>query len=129
MGADTPYVAQTRLRFGDGFIDPGEPVPVVPGRNYSQMLSLGEIVFVGGGSAIARPHADERPHEGSQVREQTVRHARSAAASQNASTGDLRDMKRKDLDELAERLGIEDADKLSNRDAVIEAIEAKQAAE
>jgi hypothetical protein len=79
MAADTPYVAQTRLKFGDGFIQPGEPVPVVPGRNYAQMLALGEIVFIPAATP-ENPPAGTAPHVGSQVREQTVRQARSNAA-------------------------------------------------
>jgi hypothetical protein len=80
MSAETPYVAQIRLRFGDGFILPGEPVPVEPGRNYALMLSLGEISFVGGSGH--RPHADERPHEGSLVREQATRAVRASKRNQ-----------------------------------------------
>lgn len=79
MAADTPYVAQVRLKWEDGFIQPGEPVPADTGRNYQSMLSLGEIVFVG--DEGNRPHDAERPHSGSQKREQSQRAARSNAAS------------------------------------------------
>lgn len=38
------YVALKRLRWGKGWIEPGEPVPAgEPGRNYGQMLRLGSI--------------------------------------------------------------------------------------
>ncbi|NUB05781.1 hypothetical protein FW320_06275 [Azospirillum sp. Vi22] len=40
-----PYVAAKRLRWGDGFIEIGEPVPDnEPGRRYDFMLRSGEIV-------------------------------------------------------------------------------------
>lgn len=38
------YVATRRLRFGDGWIEPGEPVPVEEGRNYASLLAHGHIV-------------------------------------------------------------------------------------
>lgn len=40
------YVATRRLRFGDGWIEPGEPVPVEEGRNYASLLTLGHIAEV-----------------------------------------------------------------------------------
>ncbi|MBK4723438.1 hypothetical protein JJL56_31805 [Azospirillum sp. YIM DDC1] len=40
-----PYVASKRLRWGDGFIEIGEPVPDnEPGRRYDLMVRNGEIV-------------------------------------------------------------------------------------
>lgn len=38
------YVAASRLRWGDGWIEPGEAVPEgEPGRNYAHLLRLGLI--------------------------------------------------------------------------------------
>jgi hypothetical protein len=37
------YIANVPLRFGDGWIHPGESVPVEPGRNYRALLQRGEI--------------------------------------------------------------------------------------
>jgi|GEM_PF-3264511 len=39
-----PYIAKRRLRFGDGWIEPGEPVPEEEGRNYASLLTHGHIV-------------------------------------------------------------------------------------
>src|SRR5579875_1789669 len=74
MAAASPYVAQVRLKWDDGFIQPGEPVPAGTGRNYQLMLAQGEITFVGHGGAVAAPQADGLPHSGSQAREQSERH-------------------------------------------------------
>lgn len=82
--ATSPYVAQVRLKWGDGFIEPGEPVPADSGRNYQLLLAQGEIVFVGHDDEQG-PHADERPHAGSQVREQSQRSARSSTARSHKS--------------------------------------------
>lgn len=43
-----------------------------------------------------------------------------------AADGDLSAMKRADLDEHARKAGVEDPDKLPNKQAVIDAIEARQ---
>lgn len=37
------YVAVTRLRWGEGYIEAGDPVPVEEGRNYASLLRLGRI--------------------------------------------------------------------------------------
>ena len=37
------YVALQPLRLGERMVQPGEQVPVIPGRSYHQMLSLGQI--------------------------------------------------------------------------------------
>jgi hypothetical protein len=70
------YVAQQRLRWGDGFIEVGEPVPSGAPRNYQLMLASGEIVFAEDDGS-PRPHPDERPHAGSAAREHPVRATRS----------------------------------------------------
>lgn len=79
--ATSPYVAQVRLRWEDGFIQPGEPVPADTGRNYQLMLAQGEIVFAGSDDGNqTRPREDQRPHAGSQKSEQAQRAARSSTA-------------------------------------------------
>ena len=40
------YIAVARLRWGDGYIEPGELVPVEEGRNYTSLLRLGRIARV-----------------------------------------------------------------------------------
>jgi hypothetical protein len=41
-----PYIARKPLKWGkDHWIQPGEEVPVEPGRNYAIMLRVGEIEF------------------------------------------------------------------------------------
>lgn len=43
-GDDMSYVAVHRLKWGDGWIEPGEAVPEgEPGRNYAHLLRLGMI--------------------------------------------------------------------------------------
>lgn len=37
------FVALKRLRFGDGYLLPGDEVPIEDGRNYDAALHLGEI--------------------------------------------------------------------------------------
>lgn len=46
------YVACERLRWGDGWIEPGQPVPMgEPGRNYAQLRRLGRIKLATDGVA------------------------------------------------------------------------------
>lgn len=52
-----PYVARRPLRFGVTLIQPGEPVPVESGRNYSAMLSRGEIALAFTAGAVAQAPA------------------------------------------------------------------------
>lgn len=40
---DVAYIAVDRLIWGDGHIEPGQPVPVEEGRNYAGLLRLGKI--------------------------------------------------------------------------------------
>lgn len=40
------FIANVPLRFGDGWLHPGESVPVEPGRNYRAMLQRGQISAV-----------------------------------------------------------------------------------
>lgn len=40
------FIAQRRLRWGDGHLEPGDPVPEEEGRNYASLLALGHIVEV-----------------------------------------------------------------------------------
>lgn len=46
------WIALRRLRFGDGHIEPGEPVPHEPGRDYDGMLRVGEIADAGAVDAL-----------------------------------------------------------------------------
>jgi len=41
--SEKQYVALKQLRLGDRTIRPGEDVPILPGRSYHQMVSLGQI--------------------------------------------------------------------------------------
>lgn len=43
MPDETRYVALKRLTFGDEVLEPGDEVPIEEGRNYRQMLRLGQI--------------------------------------------------------------------------------------
>ena len=47
------YVALKSLRFGNQALQPGDPVPVEAGRNYVQMLRLGQIAEISRGAALA----------------------------------------------------------------------------
>lgn len=49
------YVATRRLRFGDGWIEPGETVPEEEGRNYASLLALGHIIESKTAPKAARP--------------------------------------------------------------------------
>jgi hypothetical protein len=40
------YIAQRALRWGDGYLEPGDPVPEEEGRSYASLLALGHIVEV-----------------------------------------------------------------------------------
>jgi hypothetical protein len=40
------FVAVLPIRFGGRMLEPGDRVPVEPGRNYSSMVRLGQIVAV-----------------------------------------------------------------------------------
>ena len=41
------FIAIDRLRWGDRWIEPGQNVPADQGRNYQEMLALGQIARVG----------------------------------------------------------------------------------
>jgi hypothetical protein len=43
---ERPYVAVGRLRWGDGWLEPGDRVPLEPGRNYGSLLRHGLIALV-----------------------------------------------------------------------------------
>lgn len=45
MTSETTYVACKRLRWGDGYIEPGERVPVEDGRNYELLVRLEHIAI------------------------------------------------------------------------------------
>ena len=51
------YEAVTHLRFGDGTLAPGDTVPEEPGRDYGQMLRLGQIKV----RETAQPSRAQRP--------------------------------------------------------------------
>jgi hypothetical protein len=40
------FVALLPIRFGDEILEPGDEVPVERGRNYPQMMRLGQIAVV-----------------------------------------------------------------------------------
>lgn len=40
------YVAVKRIRFGDQYLEPGDPVPAEPGRNYHMMVRLEQVTAV-----------------------------------------------------------------------------------
>jgi len=40
------YVALRHLKLGGGWLEPGDPVPVEPGRNYDMLLRHGHIQAV-----------------------------------------------------------------------------------
>jgi hypothetical protein len=44
LGVEPRYVAVRHIRFGDGMLKPGDPVPVEPGRDYGVMVHQGDIV-------------------------------------------------------------------------------------
>jgi hypothetical protein len=39
------YVALVNMRWGDGWLKPGDPVPNEPGRNYGSLLRQGKIAL------------------------------------------------------------------------------------
>lgn len=47
------YVALKPLRFGTQALQPGDPVPMEAGRNYVQMLRLGQIAEISRGAGLA----------------------------------------------------------------------------
>jgi hypothetical protein len=49
---DRRYVALAHMRFGDGFLEPGDIVPVEAGRNYASLLRQRKIAVVIDGEAI-----------------------------------------------------------------------------
>lgn len=54
MTNPSPYVARKPLRFGDRTLQPGESVPVEPGRDYRLMLRLGQIIEIPQAAAVAQ---------------------------------------------------------------------------
>lgn len=109
------YMATVPLRFGDGHIMPGEPVPVEQGRNYASLLRRGAIAVVSDDVQASQAKRSEGP--------------KGDAGKQGSGDGErekLEKLSRKEVDELAAQVGVEDPDKLANRGAVIDAIEAKR---
>jgi hypothetical protein len=54
------FIAIDRLRWEGGWIEPGQPVPTGDGRNYREMLQLGQIARVGDvPTRPAREHAQQ----------------------------------------------------------------------
>ena len=51
MPDETRYVALKRLTFGGEVLEPGDEVPIEEGRNYRQMLRLGQIREAGASGA------------------------------------------------------------------------------
>lgn len=43
LGVKPRYVAAKHLRFGDRMLEPGERVPIEPGRDYGLMVHQGDI--------------------------------------------------------------------------------------
>lgn len=93
-------IALERLRFGDGYLEPGDEVPWEPGRNYVSMLYLGQI--------------NELP-------------VQPESAELDVSAEDLAaKLKRSELDKQAKEAGVESPGDLPNKDAVAEAITARK---
>lgn len=90
------YMANVPLRFGDGIIQPGERVPVERGRNYPLMLRLNQISVVPETRAARQPESEDGER--------------------------LEDLTRAELDRRAGEAGVEDPERLPNKDAVIEAL-------
>lgn len=57
------YVATRTLKFGDGWIQPGEEVPEEEGRNYRSLLNLGHIQEVAKAPESAQRESAQRPAE------------------------------------------------------------------
>lgn len=93
------FIALARLRFGDGWIDPGGNVPVEPGRAYDQMVHRGEIALV-----------PDDPKSTPDV------------SAEDELAKELAALNRKELDERAEQAGVEEPEKLPNKQAVIDAV-------
>ena len=53
--AGSPYVALARLRFGAGFIEIGEAVPVEEGRDYGALLRADQIAVIAGNTSQTPP--------------------------------------------------------------------------
>jgi len=53
--SEKQYVALKQLRLGDRTIQPGEDVPIEPGRSYHQMVSLGQIAEKPAGTQRSLP--------------------------------------------------------------------------
>jgi hypothetical protein len=51
------YVALQHLKWGDGYLEPGDPVPIEAGRHYGHMVRNGQI------SQVVEPAA-EKPKGG-----------------------------------------------------------------
>jgi len=63
--AGSPYVALARLRFGAGFIEIGEAVPVEEGRDYGALLRADLIAVIAGNTSLTPPAVpawDAEPH-------------------------------------------------------------------
>lgn len=73
------FVAIQPLKFGDGWLQPGEPVPVEKGRNYRMMLQRGEI------AAVADEN-DETGPRGRLVRSRAPRASRSEGPGVSETT-------------------------------------------
>jgi hypothetical protein len=46
LDVEPRYVAVRHIRFGDGWLAPGDAVPVEPGRDYGVMVHQGDIAQV-----------------------------------------------------------------------------------
>lgn len=134
------FIALARLRFGDGWIDPGENVPVEPGRAYDQMVHRGEIALVPDdpksepdvsaedlAAKLKRSELDKQAKEAG-VESPGDLPNKDAVADAITARKELDALNRKDLNKRAELAGVDAPEKLPNKAAVIDAVLAAQEA-
>ena len=107
------YIANVPLKFGHGFIMPGESVPVQRGRNYASMLRLGQITLVRDPGA---PAPDPGPGTPTTVADAVP------GADVTAQTQQIDELKRSELDRVAQEAGVTEPEKLGTKADVIAAI-------
>jgi hypothetical protein len=130
------FIALARLRFGEGWIEPGEQVPVEPGRAYDAMVQRGEIALVPDGTAgtpepelsakdqaakLKRSELDKQAKEAG-VEDPGALPNKEAVAQAIATREELDALTRQDLDRRAELAGVESPARLPNKAAVIDAV-------
>lgn len=132
-GVIVAFVALARLRFGDGWIEPGETVPVEDGRGYDAMVLRGEVALVPDGAAgtPAEPDVSAKDRAAKLKRPELDKAAadagvpnKDAVAEAIADREALAALARVDLDKRAALAGVDAPDKLPNKQAVIDAVQA-----